>query len=103
MRARWFVLTVALSLIPAAGTAAVRDERPNLIGGEVGGRGVAFTLNYERFVSNHVGLGAGVMAIKTSNGGITIIPLYASFTPGNTLQSVLLGRHDDTHGEWGPG
>ena len=86
MRVRWFVLAVALVslLLPAAGTAGVRNERPNLIGGEVGGRGLLFTLNYERFLSNQIGLGAGIMAIKTSGGGITVIPLYASFTPGNT-------------------
>jgi hypothetical protein len=29
------------------------------------------------------------MAIKTSEGGITIIPLYASFTPGNTHSPYL--------------
>jgi hypothetical protein len=92
MKARWFVPVAALLssiLLSSAATAGVRDERPNLIGGEVGGRGLLFTLNYERFLSNEFGLGAGLMAIKTSGGGITMIPLYASFTPGNTHSPYL--------------
>jgi len=92
MRARWFVLAAVLVstiMLPSAGTAGVRDERPNLIGGELGGRGLLFTLNYERYISNEVGLGAGLMAIRTSGEGITIIPLYASFTPGNTHSPYL--------------
>jgi hypothetical protein len=69
--------------------AGVRDEHPNLIGGELGGRGVLFTLNYERFLSNDIGLGVGLMAIKVSDGGVTIVPVYVSFVPGNTHSPYL--------------
>ena len=92
MGSRLFALVaVALSLHagPSQSTAGARDERPNLIGGELGGRGLLFTLNYERFLSNDIGLGIGLMAVKTSDGGITVIPLYASFAPGSTHSPYL--------------
>jgi hypothetical protein len=76
--------TVAFLLVlPSLAIAGVRDDRPNSVGGELGGRGVAFTLNYEHYFSNEFGLGAGLMAIKVSGGGVTVMPLYASFVPGN--------------------
>jgi hypothetical protein len=82
----FILLAAALTLfaLPSTANSSVRDERPNLIGGEIAGRGLLFTLNYERFLSNQVGLGVGLMAIKTSGGGITMAPLYLSFVPGNT-------------------
>lgn len=66
---------------PSVASAGIRDERPNLIGGEILGRGVAVTANYERFVTNQFGLGAGVMAFGASGGGVSIIPLYFSYVP----------------------
>lgn len=87
MNPRRFVLVVtvvSLFALPSVATSGVRDERANLVGGEMGGRGLIFTLNYERFLSNEVGLGVGLMAIKASGGGITMLPLYASFVPGGT-------------------
>ncbi len=92
MRARPFVLVAAIVSMFALShvcSAGVRDDRPNLIGGEVGGRGLLFTLNYERFLSNQFGLGAGLMAITTGDGGVTMVPLYASFVPGNTHSPYL--------------
>lgn len=92
MKARRLVLFATILsylALPSMAMAKVRDERPNLIGGELGGRGVLFTLNYERFFSNDFGLGAGLMAIKTSGGGATIVPLYASLVPGNTHSPYL--------------
>jgi hypothetical protein len=81
------LMMIASSTVAAAG---VREERPNLIGGEVLGRGIFLTLNYERFLTNVFGIGAGVMAIGTSDGGATIVPLYLSIVPGD-VHSVYLG------------
>jgi len=64
-------------------------QRPNLVGCEVLGRGLAFTVNYERSFTNHFGAGGGIMAIGASGGGITLIPLYASYAPGH-VHSVYL-------------
>jgi hypothetical protein len=75
---------VSLFALPSAAMGGVRDERSNLIGGELMGRGVVLTLNYERFLSNQFGLGLGFMAIKVSGDGLAVIPMYASFVPGDT-------------------
>jgi len=82
---------VSLLLLPSAGSAGVREEHPNLVGGELLGRGIALTLNYERFVSNQFGLGAGVMAISAGGGGVAIVPLYASYLPGDIHSLYLSG------------
>jgi hypothetical protein len=87
MKPRLLILVatlVSFFALPSVTSAGVRDDRPNLIGGELGGRGLLFTLNYERFLSNKFGIGAGIMAITTEGEGITIFPLYASFVPGDT-------------------
>jgi hypothetical protein len=92
MKSRQLVLAatvVSWLALPSVATAGVRDDRPNLVGGELGGRGVLFTLNYERFLTNDFGLGVGLMAIKTSGEGLTVVPLYASFVPGNTHSPYL--------------
>jgi len=92
MKLRSFALVAAVVssfAFPQAATSGVRDERQNLIGGELGGRGLLLTLNYERFVSNEVGLGFGVMAVKTSGEGIVMLPLYVSFLPGDAHSPYL--------------
>lgn len=70
-------------------TAGVRDDHPNLIGGELAGRGFLLTFNYERFLTNHFGLGGGIMAVGTGEGVVAILPLYASYVPGD-VHSVYL-------------
>jgi hypothetical protein len=69
--------------------AGVRDDHPNLIGGELMGRGFILTLNYERFLSNQVGLGAGIMAIGTGSEQAMIMPLYVSFVTGDVHSLYL--------------
>ena len=82
---------VSLVALPLVVMAGVRDERRNLIGGELGGRGLILTLNYERFVSNQIGLGAGFMAIKVSGDGLVMLPMYVSVVPGDTHSPYLSG------------
>lgn len=78
-------------LCPAIGfTAGLREDHPNLIGGEVLGRGFALTVNYERFLTNQFGIGAGFMMIGSSEGLVGVVPLYASYLTGNT-HSLYLG------------
>ena len=103
MNLRSFALVAVVSLVvlPRVASPGVRDERRNLIGGELGGRGLLLTLNYERFVSNEIGLGFGVMAIKTSGEGIVMLPLYLSILPGGvhspyiSAGATLLGGGGD--------
>ena len=84
-------LALALMLFaPLTGWAAgVREDHPNLVGGELMGRGFALTLNYERFLNNHFGLGGGVMGIGGNGGMVGIVPLYASFLTGNVHSLYL--------------
>jgi hypothetical protein len=79
-------ILLTLSTVVSAG---VRDDHPNLVGGELMGRGFVLTLNYERFLNNHFGLGAGVMAVGTSDGVVGIMPLYASVLAGDTHSLYL--------------
>jgi len=81
------LMLLSAQIAPAAG---VREIHPNLIGGEVLGRGFAVTANYERFLSNHFGLGAGFMMIGYSGGVVGVVPLYASYLSGNN-HSLYLG------------
>ncbi|HEY3216954.1 MAG TPA: hypothetical protein VGK93_10725 [Candidatus Eisenbacteria bacterium] len=85
------VLALAMSLLISCTVAAagVRNDRPNLVGGELGGRGLLLTLNYERFVTNHFGLGGGFMAIGTSDGTIAVMPLYVSVLTGDVHSLYL--------------
>lgn len=87
------ICVVALLLIVPAtkAEAQIRKERPTLVGGELMGRGLFLTLNAERFLTPKLGLGAGVMGIGTSEGGVFILPLYASFVPGDVHSVYLSG------------
>jgi len=89
-RAVFLLALASILLTPLAVAAAgVRESHPNLVGGELLGRGFVLTLNYERFLTNHFGLGGGIMAIGTSDGVVGIMPLYASFLTGNTHSLYL--------------
>jgi hypothetical protein len=82
--------SVLLFAFASLATAGVRDDHPNLVGAEVLGRGIVLTLNYERFLTNHFGVGGGIMTIGGSNGLITLVPMYASVLTGDT-HSLYLG------------
>jgi len=87
-----FLLAFLLIVLapPSAVAAGLREDRPNLVGGEVLGRGFALTVNYERFLTNQFGVGAGFMMIGTSEGLVGVVPMYASFLTGNA-HSLYLG------------
>lgn len=89
--ARWcstiiaFVCVMAVLLLAprCAVAAGVREDHPNLVGGELLGRGFILTVNYERFLTNHIGLGGGIMAVGASGGAVGVAPLYISMLTGN--------------------
>lgn len=88
---RWVHLAVLggwlLCVPPAVGQ--VRAQRPNFIGSEILGRGLLITVNYERWLTPRAGLGAGLMAIGTSDGAAVIAPLYLGFAPGDVHSPYL--------------
>ena len=82
-------LTMILLVPRMAAAEGVRESHPNLVGGELLGRGFVTTVNYERFLNNRFGLGAGIMAIGSGDGIVGIMPLYASFLPGDVHSLYL--------------
>src|SRR5262249_15364193 len=82
-------LALALAAAPIAGAAGVRGDHPNLVGGELLGRGFVLTVNYERYLNNNFGLGGGLMGFGTSDGTVGIMPLYASFLSGDAHSLYL--------------
>jgi hypothetical protein len=78
-----------LALLCTRVEAGVRDDRPNLVGGEIMGRGVVLTLNYERFLNNSVGLGFGFMGIGSSDGSAILAPIYAALVSGDVHSMYL--------------
>jgi len=107
----FIILCVSLVTIPLTAfgqtgdTPLVRVKRPNLVGGELGGRGILYSFNYERYFSPQIGVGAGLMGIGTGEGGVFLIPLYVSFTPVGNVHSLYLSGGYTIAGasadEWG--
>lgn len=56
--------------------------KANRVGAEILGRGLALTLNYERYVTANFGAGAGLMYIKVDDGSVAVVPVYASYITG---------------------
>lgn len=85
------LVAVMVSMLAATGVAQVREQSPNLVGGELMGRGLIVTVNYERFFTNAFGVGGGLMAIGTSEGAGALIPLYLSIATGDVHSLYLSG------------
>ena len=85
-------IPLAVAQIPiASGRAqAIRQLRPNLVHAQLGGRGILFTLNYERYFGPRIGAGVGVLAIGSSDGIVTLIPVFLSLNPVGNIHSLYL-------------
>jgi opacity protein-like surface antigen len=101
MKHRCIVAALAAALILSASvdlsaqqeppvTQGIREAKPNLVGGEIGGRAVLYSLTYERFVTPRVGLGVGLMGFGTSEGAIGLFPVHVSFVPVGDVHSLYL-------------
>lgn len=95
MRRRFNIifLVVAIFLVTLssfAQTRGIREEKPNIIGGEVGGRAFIYSINYERYFNNYIGVGLGGMGIGTKSGGFGLIPIYLSLNPVGNYHSLYL-------------
>jgi len=84
----FLVLAGCLLCAPPA-LAQVRAQRHNFVGGEILGRGLLITLNYERWVTPHVGLGSGLMAVGTDEGSAVVVPLYVGLASGDVHSAYL--------------
>ena len=84
-------LTMALVLAPLGAHAeGVREQRPNLVFGEIGGKAVIVSAGYERYLNNQFGLGVGGVGWAASGGGIGLFPVYVAFIPGGDVHSMYL-------------
>jgi hypothetical protein len=68
----------------------IREVHPNLVSGELGGKGIIYSINYERFFAQQFGLGVGIMGFGTSDGAVALIPLYVSLCPVGNVHSLYL-------------
>ena len=89
------VLLVVLIILPVTAFGGIRDEKPNLFGGELGGRAILYSLNYERYFLNWVGIGVGAMGFANDKGGIGLFPLYVSFIPVGDKHGLYLSAGAD--------
>lgn len=85
------ILALLMIILATNAEAQIRKERPTFVGGEILGRGLFLTVNLERFVTPQVGFGAGFMGVGASDGAVIILPLYASFVPGDVHSLYLAG------------
>ena len=80
-------LVAALVLAPIAahaeGIQGIREERPNLVFGEIGGKAIIFSAGYERYLNDRFGFGVGGVGWGGSGVGIggsspSSMPIYSS-------------------------
>jgi hypothetical protein len=84
-------IVVALLLLPiVAHGEGVREQRPNIVGGELVGRAPILTVNYERYFNNKFGIGVGVLGAANDNGFFGFLPLYVSINPVGDTKSLYL-------------
>ena len=87
----WLSLLGIILLVPfGAYGIGVREQRPNLVGGELGGRGGIVSIHYERYLSNRLGVGIGGMSWGES---------YVA--RGGFILKAELGRGELGHGGHG--
>jgi len=91
---RSFVLVFLCLSIVATYTMAqgIREERPNLIGGELGGKAFFYNISYERYLLNNFGIGVGAMGLGTEDFSAGLFPVYAAVIPfGNNHAPYIAG------------
>ncbi len=87
------VLVVSFLAVSTAEAQSVRRSQPNVAGVELLGRGLIYSVNYERYVRERVGVGVGI-AILGSTGassGAAIVPIYLSLNPVGDTHSLYIG------------
>lgn len=88
------LLVIFLAAPLAAQKDGIRVQRPTLIGGEVGGKALIYCFNVERYFTNNVGIGAGLMGFGTDDGFFGLLPIYGVLALGN-IHSLYLAAGGD--------
>lgn len=92
-------LTLAIPLFSTLLQAQSADVPRNLFGVELIGRGIIYSVNYERLLTDRIGAGGGISVLSVSGAGIfgpshrsrtLIVPAYLSWTPVGRAHSPYL-------------
>jgi hypothetical protein len=86
---RWRTLIVAGVVALIMPESVQAQERPNLVGGEIAGRALAYSVNYERNFKR-AGLGVGFATWRIDRKFIAIVPMYVSYKPVGQKHSLYL-------------
>jgi hypothetical protein len=81
---------VLLATLPNVDALAQRQDQPNLLGVELLGRGLIYSVNYERSLTPRTGIGMGTAYWNIDKAHIAIVPLYASWNPVGDRHSLYL-------------
>jgi hypothetical protein len=88
-----FALPILLLLtsLPALAQTESTLKGKNLIGGEVLGRGIFLTVNYERYLTNMLSAGVGAFGVGSEDGAVFVLPFYGGLTFGYPHSLYLSG------------
>ncbi len=102
-----FLLVVFLAGASGINAEGIREEKPTLVYGELGGRALIYSMGVERYLTNNIGIGAGVMGFGLEGGFFGLFPVYLSLNVGD-IHSMYLSagttivaasNWDDIHSE----
>ncbi|MBN1163534.1 MAG: hypothetical protein JXB45_03070 [Candidatus Krumholzibacteriota bacterium] len=68
----------------------IRETRPTMVYGELGGRGILYSVNFERYLTPNFGIGAGGMGFGNDEGAVGLFPLFVSIIPVGDIHSLYL-------------
>ncbi len=75
-----FSVVVFSSLVPTIVSAeAITARRPNAVSFEGLGRAILYSLNYDRSITENIGLGAGLSYFNLSGANVYVFPLYGNY------------------------
>ncbi|MBN2185656.1 MAG: hypothetical protein JW746_10040 [Candidatus Krumholzibacteriota bacterium] len=89
-RATLMCLLVIFLAASAANGEGIREQRPTLVYGELGGKAIFGSMGIERYFTNVVGMGVGMMGLGTGDGFVGIFPIYLSLNPVGDIHSLYL-------------
>ena len=82
---------ILLATMWASNTQAWSQDQSSIAGVELLGRGVLYSVNYERYFTERAGLGIGAALYPSGNNRLMIVPLYGSWNPVGDRHSLYLG------------
>ena len=86
-RAVLMCLLVVFLAASAANGEGIREEKPTLVYGELGGKAFLYSMGVERYFTNVVGVGAGMMGFGSDEGFVGLFPIYLSLNPAGDIHS----------------